>query len=60
MHDYEDKYDSDLEQVMYQEYWTELRDLNKDKNKDTKRKSASVARGATTSNYGFGGRGGQS
>lgn len=39
--EYADKdYDSDLEQAMYQEYWTELRDLNKDKkDKEQKRKS---------------------
>lgn len=48
--EYDDKYDSDLEQAMYQEYWTELRELKKDKDKDTKRKSQSVARGAIKGN----------
>ena len=31
---YEDKYDSDLEQAMYQEFWTELRELKTDKDKE--------------------------
>ena len=58
--DYEDKYDSDLEQAMYQEFWTELRELKTDKEKDQKRKAQSVVRGAVQSQpaLGFQQRGG--
>lgn len=45
--EYDDNYDSDLEQALYQEYWTDLRDMDKDKKKDQKRKAQSAVRGAS-------------
>ena len=43
---------------MYQEFWTELRELKTDKDKEQKRKSQSVVRGATSQpSIGFQSRG---
>ena len=48
----EGEYDSDLDRTLYQEYWSDLREIHKkDKKPNTLRNSKSVMRGSSGPNF---------